>query len=487
MIQYLYLILGLAAASSIIFSFMTKGVLYATPDTDNELMAYAAAQSHRWRWLSDLHKMGLGKTGMKDLTVILISVFQKIFRNKTDDHPYIALAGTAHAFSSLLVYFIASEYWDPAIALFLGLLYLFSVWNWQIALYGGHANVATMLVLLSVWFTQQTNNGLMWPGIWLVAAGMMFCFAQFASASTIKYTPLFFGAIIFERYQIFIKGGDWLNTYPFIINSQLYKLNIFVIIIFLLSILFLRLFYKKIVSAIYYGKAFGFLNKIISGKELFPIEHYFQHAKKRINQLAVWGLWAVVGFLLLVNLVGLYYFLLVMTGFIVGFLILTLPNIKKSFRYYFNFILETQIRRKTHFKSYIHYFAEKGLNTSRRTRGAGLAWLPKMFMRMIPFHTAIFIISVIGSLYAVPFLGGKIWINYTTTLLIIILSLSPIIWAEMTKAQQLSRSYSPGLTGMMLLIGYGAYLLEIFSFSYFYPLIIITLSITIPWNLWVFL
>lgn len=467
---HFYLILGLAMTFGTAYTISTRGIFFHTPDTDNELMVYAAAQSHKWRWFSDLHKMGNGKTGMKDLTIILISVFQKIFRNKTGDHPYTALAGIVNAFSSFLIYLIALEYWNPGIALFLGILYLVSLWNWQIALYGGHANIATALFLLSVLFVQQTNNGLLEPAIWLITAGVIFCFAQFASASTIKYIPLFFIAIFYERYQALFR----------------YEFNVLVLFLFLSGIVFLRLFYKKIVTAIYYNKAPRFLNKIISGRELFPLDFYFRHARKRIKQLTVWGLWTVLGFLFLINLIGPYYFLLIVAGFLLGFLILTLPDIKKSFRYYFNFLLETQIRKKSHFRIYVDYFAKKGLNVSRYTQGAGLIWLPKAFIRIVPFHTIIFIASVAGSLYAVPFLPGNIWINYMNAVLLIILSLSPIIWAEITRAPQISRTYSPGLVGMLISIGYGIYLLQIFGPDYFYPVAVTALIITVSWNLWKF-
>lgn len=480
---HLYLIFGVAVIFGTAFVISTKGIYYHTPDTDNELMAYAAAQSHQWQWFSDLHKMGLGKTGMKDVTVILISVFQKIFHDKTGDHPYTALAGIVNAFSSFLIYLIALEYWGPAVALFLSLLYLFSLWNWQIALYGGHANVATMLFLLSVLFIQQTNNNSMGSAIWLILAGVIFCFAQFASASTIKYTPLFFAAVFFERYQAFTENE---NLYTFLWNNRLDEFNIIIIILYLSGIVVLRLFYKKIVKAMYFQKAPGFLNKMVSGRKLFPLDYYLRHAQKRIKQLTAWGLWTVLGFLFLINLAGYYYFILLVTGFVLGFLVLTLPDIKKSFSYYFNFLLETQIRKKSHFRIYTDYFSQKGLAVSRYTQGAGLAWLPKMFFRMIPVHVVIFTVSGSGLILAALSFSENTWLNSINSILIIVFSLSPIIWAEATKAPQLSRTYSPGLIGMLLSIGYGAYLFQTFTYSYFYLTMISALIVAGMWNLTVF-
>src|SRR3989338_4915636 len=90
---YFYLILGIAVAFGTAFSVSTRGILYATPDTDNELMVYAAAQSHKWRWPSDVHKYGAGKTRMKDVSILLLAIFQKITGDKESNYPYTVMTG----------------------------------------------------------------------------------------------------------------------------------------------------------------------------------------------------------------------------------------------------------------------------------------------------------------------------------------------------------------------------------------------------------
>ena len=81
---YFYLTLGVAAAFGTAFVISTRKIYYHSPDTDNELMAYAAAQSNKWRWPSDVYTYCISKTkvAMKEWTIILLSIFQRISRDK---------------------------------------------------------------------------------------------------------------------------------------------------------------------------------------------------------------------------------------------------------------------------------------------------------------------------------------------------------------------------------------------------------------------
>src|SRR3989338_3447008 len=120
----LEIMLVMASFFAVIFSFITRKIQYHGPNTDNELMVHAAAQSYKWRWFSDLYKYSLSpfKMGMKEFTVILISIFQKILRDKKTDHTYATLSGTMVAVSAVLIFLIGSHYWTPTVGLFLGFL-----------------------------------------------------------------------------------------------------------------------------------------------------------------------------------------------------------------------------------------------------------------------------------------------------------------------------------------------------------------------------
>ena len=150
---YFYLISGVAAAFGTAFIISTRGMYYASPDTDNELMAYAAAQSHKWRWLSDVYKYCISKrkVAMKEWTIILLSIFQKIFRDKTTDRPYAVMTGLAVSICTVLIYLIGANYFNTTTGLIVALFYIISFWPWQVSLYGGHANMANLFFLLSVY------------------------------------------------------------------------------------------------------------------------------------------------------------------------------------------------------------------------------------------------------------------------------------------------------------------------------------------------
>ena len=102
---------------------------------------------------------------------------------------------------------------------------------------------------------------------------------------------------------------------------------------------------------------------------------------------------------------------------------------------------------------------------------------------MAPFHALAYAIAL-ASVIILNFMSPII--DWGSLVLLILASLSPILWAELTKALQISRAYSSGLAGLSLFIGYGAY---VFSdiYSPFWVLAAIFLAITFLWNLWKFL
>lgn len=462
---------------TVLFSVATRKIQYHGPNTDNEIMAHAAAQSYRWRWLSDIHRFTVSpfKTAMRDVSVILIAVFQKILRDKETDHAYVTLGGTTVAMSSILIFLIGSNYWNPAIGLFLGFFLILSFWFWEISLNGSHNNVTTMLSLLSFYFIQQINTGnLMNSFLWLMMVGGILCLTQFSSASALKYMPLFWGAIIYEKYKPYVTGEVAFGLYSLIKANGYYMFSLYVLALSFLVFIIARLFYKKIVILMYKNKAPLFLNKMISSREKFNLEHYLGHAKKKFKQASFFTALGLFFFILFLNLLGLLWLIGVATGFFIVFALLTLPNIKESFGNYFNRFKVGQIQTKSHFRLYIDYFAKQGITVSKETRGGGPKWVPRIFFRMAPVHTAVFIFCLVFYVFTVIF--SKNTHMAVNGLIILILSLSPIMWAEATGAPQISRSYSPGLVGMFLFIGYCSYLL--YGTYVYSPIILFILGIT---------
>ncbi len=482
MSAYFYLILGIAVSFGTVFVISTKGIYYHAHDTDNELMAYAAAQSGKWRWLSDVHKFSAStrKCSMKEWTIILLSIFQKIFRDKTTDWPYVAMTGLAVSINTLLIYGIASNYFNPMVGLIIATIYIISFWPWQVSLYGGHVNVANLFFLLSVYSIQASTSTVI-PNLVLLATGGAFLgFCLFSSPSSHKYFIAVFAALFFNEYRKLFASyniGAVIHALP--VNHLLLMDGIIIAAFVSIYILILST-HKSIIKKIYYREAPNFLNKLMYGKDRFALEHYIDHANKKIGKFTRWIFWGLFSLLLVVNLIPISMFLAFITGLIFVFLIITLPNIKENVVEYFACMLEH--KRKTHFRGYVDYFAKRGITVKRNMRGAGLSWVPKLLWTFMPFHIAIFIAVFIFGQYNSISAG-----NMSESILLIVvafIALSPIIWAEITKAPQASRLYSPGLIASLLL---PAYVLSNTTWTTYTLLIVSGIGIlAFAWNLWRF-
>ena len=108
---YLHLAIGVSLASWFVFLWLTRKISFMSIDTDDEYQVRAAAQSHKWRWPSDMHKSGTIKTNTKDGMVLLLVLFQKLFWNNYGQRPLTALYGFSVSMSGLLIFFIGNNYW----------------------------------------------------------------------------------------------------------------------------------------------------------------------------------------------------------------------------------------------------------------------------------------------------------------------------------------------------------------------------------------
>lgn len=473
----LEIIVLISSAFAVLFTLSVRKILFHTPNTDNELMAYSAAQSYKWRKPSDVHKYGLGKTAMKDTTVILIALFQRIFRDKKTDFPYTSMTGISVSVSTILIYLITTNYFNSQIGLFASALYIISFWPWQVALYGGHANIANLFFLLSIFTIQLPAQGVN-QVLPLFSAGIFICLSLFSSPSAHKYIVPFWIAVSYTRYEILLQSGHAKSFYSFMLSPLVSVINLYLPIFVILSYLILLFSYKRIVSSMYLEKSFGFLNKIISGRNMFSLEHYIEVANRKLKKLRRTLMVGVISFLLLLDFVGPFMLIGVLTGFGITFLALTMPNIKQNMSKYFYYMLI--MPKKTHFRMYADYFAKKGIIILPNMRGGGISWVPKIFFRFAPFHLIIFIVSFVYSIGLDLF--NKQSSNLVTTIFIAGISLAPIVWAEVTRAPQASRLYSPGLITMSLMTSYALWKASFASDVYILLYIFIILPVFV-WNL----
>lgn len=413
-------------------------------DTDDEYQVRAAAENKKWLWPSDMHKCGTIKTNTKDGMILLLVLFQKLFRNNYGERPLMALYGFSVAASGLLIFFIGSNYWGNQIGFWLMMLYLLSVWPWQTALYGGHVGIATMAFLASILTIQQISYEA--PNFFiLIGVGVLFCFMLFSSGSSTKYIPLFFAGLISSRF-LSVENGTVSMIIDYVYTVD-YKLDILVLISIGVAFILTKTFKKQIVDALYYDKSPLLKRlKIIEGQQLFPKEHYYKHANKKIPKYFKNLIIIYIGLSAIVHFIGWSYLFPFLLGFLMLFLTLTLPDVKLNTKNYLRHILSPV--RKTRFEKYIPYFAKRGMDIKPNFRAPLLKWLPRVAWRVAPLQTLL-----LAGLFLITFSN---FLDLTAKIFIILASSLPVLWGELTGTTRSLRTYSPSLMGIFVFLGYSA-------------------------------
>jgi hypothetical protein len=472
---------------------MTRHVTFFATDTDNEKMVKAAARAKEWRWPSDMHKYGNGKTRMKDGTVLGLAVMQRLLGNRTGDYPLVVLCLVANAVSAILVFLIASAYWNTAVGLLVWSLLVTCFWPYQLALLGAHICVAQTFFLAAVFFLQ---HGVPAPALsafgWYFAAGAATGLMLFSSASARKYLPLLAAAFFYSQRQAF-SAPELTFLRDALFSGGVTPVILGLAAATLVVAMLIRLSYKRIVAAMYFERAPRWLNRIIRSRGHRSLDHYLALANTPAHLLMTAGL--VIGVYLLLSLAIVYsgsfywthvYFLLGVSGAVLFF---TLPDVFSNLWGYYGYWNTGKLFG--HFRLYRQHFASIGRPIRDDMRGAGWSWVIRFFWRVAPFHSALSVMCLFG-LAMLAVLNGNTahWAGITTG--IVLLSLSPILLGEITGGPQEGRPNYPGLIGLLMLIAYTtAHLEESLPTSQtrmaFWLVLAGAVFVSGCWNLWVFL
>ena len=475
----------LALAECFIFMMATRDITFLAVDTDNYKQIGAASVAERWTWPSDMHKYGKGKTVMKDVFVLGIVLLQRLMQDKTTNRPVLALAAIANAVSAILIYLISLHYWGVQSAVIVSLLYMTSFWPWQITLQCGHICVGQLFFLLSVFCLQMAEATVPGQAFGLfLASGSMFILSQFSSASSRKFVVLFLGAFLYtQRGWLSLLSVDrvaWMT----LVQSALWPMTI-------LAILFLvvRLSYKGIISAIYNNKAPVYFSSLIKNREEYDLNHFLRKARAIVGVMeaaSVSFYLYLMAYLVILGKVSLFFAQLpVLIGMLIASAGLLFPDVLKNLYVYF------QYNYGGHFVLYRNYFTRIGKPIKDNMRGAGLVWIIKYFKLVCPVVAWLY--ASCGVFLLISSLSGLVGEGKIGTVLaIIVLSLSPVLWAEMTGAPQLGRSYFPGLHGQLIVIGLTLMQINLLLsaekhgilFWFFVGVLVVANGV---WNLWIFL
>ncbi|MFQ6026872.1 MAG: hypothetical protein ACE5Q6_05075 [Dehalococcoidia bacterium] len=445
------------AVISVITAIMVRGITFFGTGTDNEQQARAAASAGKWRWPSDMHQYGGGKTRMKDGVVLGLAVTQRLLRDRTSEYPIIILCVAANAVSAVLVFLVASSFWNVGIGLLLWALLLSCFWPYQLALFGAHICIGQAAFLASVYLMQLAPAPVLPYSLALyLAAGLAAGFMMFSSASSRKYLPLLIVAFIFSQRQYF--SAPELPLQP----NALLSPGVSLIVIgigatLLLGALALRLSYKPLVTAIFHQRAPRILSKLISLQTENSLQHYLVRGD-RVASLVI-RLLVIASLYLLISLPGInsvdFYWshAALFLGLFAVVALFTLPDVARNLLMYFSYWNAGNMWG--HFALYKNYFDGIGHPIKDDMRGAGLLWIFRFFRRVAPFHSGLYVGSLvfIGAMLVFdPQLRREAYL----VAFIVLFSLSPILLGELTRSPQLGRTYFPALVGILLLVGYVA-------------------------------
>lgn len=415
--------------------------------TDQERQVLAAGSLKGWGWPSRIHAVGGGKTRMKDVGVLLTAFFQRLLGDKTTPTPLILACNLGTAASALLLYAAAAHYWNPMVAAFVSLLFLFCHWPHQITLTGGFHTVAQALFLASVVCMQKE---IFW------AAGACLAAMMFASAAARKFLPLFFGAFFWSQ-------RDWIAPVwdqAFAVGGFLQWMGLS-LLIFCLAAGAFQLLYPPLIRAAYYQRGLKILHGLLKSRDRYPLERYLElknSVGKKISSIAA----ALAAYFLFCYALsrGPEFWIhqaQIGAGFLLVTLLLTAPNFLENLRGYFTYWYTP--RKSCHFILYKDFFEKIGRPISEEMRGEGLPWVLLLFFRNTPFHFALYFFTL-GALGLLLFFHPFSWRELLSFTALVFLSLSPVLYGEWTRSPQFARPYFPGLLGLLLLTGYGFFRLD---------------------------
>ena len=146
--------------------------------------------------------------------------------------------------------------------------------------------------------------------------------------------------------------------------------------------------------------------------------------------------------------------LAVLTGFGLIIFWFTYPSVAKNlYRYYLFFNVDKWGAR---FPLYRDFFAKRNQPIATNMRGEGPKWVFRYFSLMMPFELVM--VSVCLVLLVIDYVFIELNLKLLLELVaIFILSICPIIVAEVSRAPQMGRSYFPTYPGIILFIAYSAY------------------------------
>ncbi|MDP7201884.1 MAG: hypothetical protein QGI50_13200 [Dehalococcoidia bacterium] len=449
-------VLAAAVAALGTFTYLMRGITFEGMGTDQQAHVEAAAEVRRWRWPSDMHKFAKHKARMKDVGLLMIVLMQLLFRDRKSFYPLSVGCLLANSIAAVLVFLVASTYWNTGIGLLLFVLYLTCLWPYMVVLNGAFQGLAVMFLLLSIYFLQlATATGTVQNAAGYGAAGLAFGLMLFSSASSRKLVPLFLAAFLVSLrdtvgslgFGLFRpeSGADWSIL---VIGSAVFGA--------LLVSLAASQIYGSISGSRVHGWAVSLLSRR-SGKSEEVLGQYLAKFAARHAPRLIFLALSAVAFVTASSLFfgsRIFYIssLAAVGGLGLAVLALVFPRVLERLVDYYRYYI--QVQYFGHYELYDEVWEQRFGKTLREGTGGAL-WFFRYARRMIPFHAAFYVAGVLYLVYIAVF--GVSFTEGAGTLTLILLSASPILWSQFTKCPKANLPYSPTFIGLFLVFGHAAF------------------------------
>ncbi len=426
------------AAIKVIYD--SRGVCFAGPDvtTDNEKMLRAASKVNLLEWPSKMHLIKGSRAETREYWVIAVKLLQFFFNNKMSEHVNFTLALISNCISSVLIYFIISNYFNSDVGLIVSLLYSTCLWSYQIIFVIGHVHLAQMFFLFAILLLQMAVTlGDKYAVYFYFLAGMFTVISFVSSSASRKYPLLAVLAFIFslQKFMIF----PWEKDYYTPVNMFLFS-----------GILFLSIFLSRIVR---YTKVY--VTKVVeklTNKNLADKDAHLEVLSKIILSLLL----VLVFFRTIcpdINAVAIFlmaYFLGVLI--VATHILLPVSELKANTSRYLSWLMGTW---RSHFSAYPDQERIFGRKLPEGFRGEGFLWIYRFFWRVIPIHFVLYIFSVAVVAYY-TFKSSEfenLFLAFMCFVVVVIVSLFPLIISEITSSLQVGKAYFPSFVGFLFMIG----------------------------------
>ena len=390
---------------------------------DSEKNLKAGIHSRIFDSLSSVNFLEGVRSQCRELHFFFSKLFNKIFFNNIiEDKVHVFLHLTCNFIFSIFFFLFFREIFNDEISFFLSLIFVFSMWPYQVCIYWGHIILSSMWFMISIYFTTFLNENLDIINIYFstVFVSLFCCLSYFSSSSSRKYPPLIF---------IFFLIGLWranILEFDFSIN----KLIVFVFFVILIHLLFNRFFELILIFLIKFLnqdlKISLYRNKIIFKKILYLFCLIFE----------------IFGFVIFFSFFSIHlYFLL--------FLFILIFVFFSCFVFYPKFLLNIYTHFSfldigiwaNHFNAYPKNFFSNYTIDKNFRGGEWYLWLPRFFFRIstVPFIMYSF------SLFILFF-----FLQFDLNLIFLLVSLIPLVVTEFSKMIRVSKAYYPVYFGFFL-------------------------------------